>query len=303
MNRGHFYAIAAYGLWGLLPIYWQQLSHVPATQVVAHRIVWSCLVLIPIIYFSRKTGIVLKAAKNPRVVFRQLIAALLICANWLGFVWAVTHGRMVESSLGYFINPLFSVVLAVVLLGERLRRIQWIAILIAAVGIGWIGWQYGNIPWIALLLASSFCLYGFVKKTTLLDPVTSLSIETWLLFIPALGFIVWEQVHGRGGFLTHGTATDSIIVFSGVATTIPLLCFAAGAQKISLVTIGLLQYLGPTIQFMLGWLVYLEPFDNKKLIGFIFVWTGLAIYAIDSLRASRSPKNAFTKEHDLDCIG
>jgi chloramphenicol-sensitive protein RarD len=287
MNRGHFYAIAAYGLWGLLPIYWQQLSHVPATQVVAHRIVWSCAVLIPIIWLSGKSGTVTKAAKQPRVLFRQLIAALLICANWLGFVWAVTHGRMVESSLGYFINPLFSVLLAVVLLGERLRGIQWMAISIAAAGIGWLGWQYGTIPWIAILLASTFCLYGFVKKTTKLDPVTSLSIETWLLFIPAIGFIAWEQYSGRGGFLVHGSATDSMLLMSGIATTIPLLCFAAGAQRISLSTIGLLQYLGPTIQFLLGWLVYHEPFDNKKLIGFVFVWIALAIYATDSVIAAR----------------
>jgi chloramphenicol-sensitive protein RarD len=194
---------------------------------------------------------------------------------------------MVESSLGYFINPLLSVLLAVVLLGERLRAVQWLALSIATTGILWLSWQYGAVPWIALLLASTFCLYGFVKKTTKLDPVTSLSIETWLLFLPAVGFLAWEHYHGRGGFLAHGAMTDSLIVLSGIATTIPLLCFAAGAQRIPLSTIGLLQYIGPTLQFLLGWLVYREPFSSSKLVGFVFVWTALAIYAVDSFRAAR----------------
>ncbi|MEI2755212.1 MAG: EamA family transporter RarD [Chitinophagaceae bacterium] len=283
MNRGYLFAIAAYTMWGLLPIYWQRLREIPATQVVAHRILWSCLFLIPLVMIGGYWPVIRQALKDRKVIVRQSIAAILVCANWLGFVWAVTHDRIVESSLGYFINPLLSVLLAVAILGERLRWKQWMSIGIAALGVVWLTVQNGTLPWVVLMLASTFCLYAFVKKTTSLHPIVSLSIETWALLIPALIFLGMEHSAGRGGLKLDGGLTDWMLVGAGVATTIPLLCFAAGAQRIPLSVVGLLQYIGPTIQFTLGTLVYNEPFNRNTLIGFCCVWIALAIYASDSV--------------------
>ena len=284
MNRGHFYAFSAYTLWGLLPLYWQRLHEVPAMQVVAHRIVWSCLVLVPIVAFGGQWTAIGNAFLDRRVLSRQLVAALLVCANWVGFVWAVTHDRILESSLGYFINPLMSIIVAVLLLGERLRKVQWAAVSLAGLGVMWLAIQYGEVPWVALSLATTFCLYSFVKKTTALHPITSLSIETWVLFIPALGFLIYEHSRGRGGWLSGDSLADALLIGSGIATTIPLLLFAAGAQLIPLSATGLLQYVGPTLQFMLGVLVFHEPFSAAKLVGFALVWSALIIYVTDTLR-------------------
>lgn len=292
MNRGHFYAFSAYTLWGLLPIYWQRLHVVPAGQVVAHRIVWSCLVLIPIILWGGQWTAIRQALGDRRVLARQILAAVLVCANWLGFIWAVGHDRILESSLGYFINPLMSIVVAVALLGERLRRVQWAAVGVAAVGVLWLSVQYGAVPWVAISLATTFCLYSLVKKTTQLHPVASLSIETWALFIPAIGFLIYEHAQGRGGWLAGDATADTLLIASGVATTIPLLLFAAGAQLIPLSTTGLLQYVGPTLQFLLGTLVYHESFSAAKLIGFALVWLALFIYASDMLRNLSRPRTA-----------
>ena len=295
MNRGHFYAFSAYTLWGLLPLYWQRLHDIPAAQVVAHRIVWSCLVLIPIVLIGGQGSAIWTAVRDRRVFGRQLVAALLVCANWLGFVWAVTHDRILESSLGYFINPLMSIIIAVVLLGERLRAVQWMAVGLAALGVIWLAGQYGAVPWIALSLATTFCLYSFVKKTTALHPIASLSIETWSLFVPALGFLVYEHQQGRGGWMSGDELADALLVGSGIATTIPLLLFAAGAQLIPLSTTGLLQYVGPTLQFLLGVLVFHEPFSPAKLIGFALVWTALIIYVADMLhKLKRNQVEALT---------
>lgn len=284
MNRGHLYALSAYTLWGLLPMYWQRLHAMPATQVVAHRIVWSCFILIPIVLISGRWSEIRSALGDRRIVARQLLAAVLVCANWLGFVWAVTHDRIIESSLGYFINPLMSILIAVAFLGERLRNVQWMAVGLAALGVVWLAIQYAAIPWVALSLATTFCLYSVVKKATSLHPVASLSIETWVLFVPAILFLVYEHAQGRGAWLSGDTTADLLLAGSGVATTIPLLFFAAGAQRIPLSTTGLLQYIGPTLQFLLGTLLYQEPFSAAKLVGFAMVWLALFIYASDTLR-------------------
>lgn len=278
-------------------MYWEPLRTAPALQVVAHRIVWSCLVLIPIVMFSGQWSTIRKTIAQPAAVARLGIAAILVCANWLGFVWAVTHDRMVESSLGYFINPLLNVLFAVVFLGERLRWVQWIAIGVATCGVIRIG-MGGTIPWIAFILATTFCLYGIAKKTTKIHPVSSLAVETWLLAIPALLFLLYEHQAHRGVFLNQGSFNkDCLLVGAGIVTTLPLLCFAAGAQRIPFSTIGLLQYIGPTIQFILGVLVYQEDFPVSKRLGFGLVWIALAIYALDTI-ANRDKGNATKKVED-----
>lgn len=278
-------------MWGLLPLYWQTIVQVPVEQIIAHRIIWSCFWLTPVIWFGGFRKSLWEAVTQPKVILKQTVAAILVCANWLCFVWAVTHDRVLESSLGYFINPLMSVLLGVLLLGEKLRRGQQLAILVAAGGLYFLTRQFHGVPWIALSLAVSFCLYGFAKKTTSLHPVVSLSIETFVLLIPSLFLLAIEHSQGRGAFGHFDRYTDCVLIGGGLATTIPLLCFAAGAQRIPLSAIGMLQYIGPTIQFTLGTVVNHEPFDQWKLIGFGLVWCACLLYTSDSWRAYQQKQN------------
>ena len=283
VNIGYLYAAAAFILWGVLPVYWKHLGGVPATQLVAHRVIWSILVLMPLVWLTGNAGSIRAAFTTPGLLLRQAIAAALVSANWLGFVWAVTHGRMIESSLGYFLNPLLSVLLGVFVLGERLRPAQWLAIAVAATGVAWLTAQYRHFPWIALYLAVTFCLYGLAKKRTTLNALSSLSVETLLMLVPAVTFLAAEHRAGRGAFGSLGGRDELLIALSGVITAVPLLCFASAARRIPLSAIGLMQYLGPSLQFLLGLFVYGEPFDAGKLTGFAIVWTALFIYAIDGL--------------------
>ncbi|MFM7520471.1 MAG: EamA family transporter RarD [Planctomycetota bacterium] len=284
MNIGHLTAAAAFLMWGLLPIYWKQLETVPSLQLVAHRVVWSGLTLLPVVWLSGAWSSIRVHAAQPAILLRQTVAAVLVAANWLGFVWAVTHGRMIESSLGYFLTPLATVLLGVLLLGERLRPVQWVAVTLAAVGVAWIAAGYQHFPWIALFLAGSFSSYSLVKKTTPLGAVPSLALETLLLLAPAIGYLAVEHAAGRGRFGTLGPRADLLMAASGLATAAPLLCFATAARRIPLSTLGLLQYLGPTIQFLLGSWIYHEPFDRTRLVGFVIVWCALALFVADSLR-------------------
>lgn len=288
MHLGHLCGVAAFLMWGLLPIYWKQLAAVPSLQIVAHRVVWSCLALLPLLWWRGNWRDLRAAVARPGVVARMAVAAVLVAANWLGFVWGVTHGRMIECSLGYYLTPLASVLLGVTVLRERLRPAQWTAVAIAAVGVAWIAAGYRDFPWIALFLAGTFSAYGLVKKTGSLDALPSLTLETGLLLLPALLFLWAEHGAGRGAFGTHGRATDLLIAAAGPVTAAPLLCFTIAARRMRLSTLGLLQYLGPTLQFIVGTTVYGEPFDGHRLIGFAIVWGALALFAVDSFRqASR----------------
>ena len=289
VNIGHVSAIAAFLMWGLLPIYWKQLESVPSLQLVAHRVIWSSLTLMPIVVWSGSWPQLRAAAVQPAMVSRQFLAALLVAANWLGFVWAVTHGRMIESSLGYFLTPLVSVLLGVHVLGERLRAVQWIAVGVAAIGVGWIAAGYHHLPWIALFLACTFSSYALVKKTIALDAAVSLTLETLLLLVPACAFLAYEHVVDRGRFGALGTTTDLLVAACGPATAAPLLCFTIAARRIPLSTLGLLQYLGPTLQFLVGWWIYQEPFDGRRFIGFAIVWSALALFVADGLLRRRHP--------------
>ena len=283
MNSGYLYAAAAFILWGVLPIYWKHLGGVPATQLVAHRVLWSIVVLLPLVWVTGAAGSIRATFSAPSLLLRQGIAAAFVSANWLGFVWAVTHGRMIESSLGYFLNPLLSVLLGVFVLGERLRPAQWLAVAVAATGVALLATQYHHFPWIALYLAVTFCLYSLAKKRTPLGALSSLTVETLLLLVPAAAFLAAEHLAGRGEFGRLGGWDDALIALSGVITAVPLLCFAAAARRIPLSAIGLMQYFGPSIQFVLGLFVYGEPFDAGKLVGFAVVWMALAIYAVDGI--------------------
>ena len=284
-NKGIFYAIGAYLMWGLFPIYWKQLETINALQLIAHRMGWSFILLILFVLLTRQWKNFRAVAFNAKTIRIYLIAAVLISINWFTYVWAVNHNFVVETSLGYYINPLFSVLLGVIIFRERLRFVQWIPIALAAIGVIYLTVTYGSLPWIALTLAFSFGLYGMVKKTAPLNSLHGLTLETGLLFLPALAYLIFCETTGQGAFLHSSQLQNWMMVGAGLVTTVPLLMFSAAAPRVPLTTIGILQYINPTMQFLLGVLVYKEPFTHNDLIGFGLVWVGLILFWAEGLYA------------------
>jgi chloramphenicol-sensitive protein RarD len=287
MNKGIWYAVGAYVAWGFFPIYWKWLHSVPAIQLIAHRIIWSFVLLAIVLFVTRQWKSFRSAALTRRALLIYLASAVLLTINWLTYVWAVNAGFIVETSLGYFINPLLSVLLGVFFLREKLRAWQWAPIGLAAIGVTYVAISYGQFPWIALTLAFSFGIYGLIKKAAPLGSLYGLTLETGLLFIPAVGFLIVMEMRGGGAFLHSGSVLDLLMVGAGVVTTIPLLMFASAVQRIPLSTVGVLQYITPTMQFLLGVLLYREPFNRSHLIGFSIVWVALAIFWLEGFLASR----------------
>lgn len=272
----------------MVPAFWKLFAEVPVLQVVSHRVLWSALFLVLYIVLSGQAAAMRAALRRPSVVAIYATAAGLIAVNWCGFIWAVGAGRIVETSLGYFINPLLSVLLAVFVVGEGLRRAQWIAVGLAAGGVLYLSLAHGQVPWISFLLAGSFALYGLVKKRAPLGSVQGLTLETSLLVPPALAMILWSERVGQGVFGNVGASTDLLLVGAGLITMAPLLMFASAARRIPLVWVGLLQYLAPSLQLLLGVLVYAEPFDLDRLLGFSLVWAALVLFAVEGLMAHRA---------------
>jgi chloramphenicol-sensitive protein RarD len=289
MNKGILYGIGAYTLWGFFPIYWKFLHDVPALQVIGHRIGWSFILLSAYILLTGQWGGFRSVAFKWKTIGIYSIAAVLLSVNWLVYVWGVNAGFIVETSLGYFINPLLSVLLGVVFLRERLRPLQWIPVGLAAIGVGYLTFAYGRLPWIALSLAFTFGFYGFVKKLSPLGSLYGLTLETGIVFPVALLYIVFVGFSGSGAFLQQGAVVDMFLVGAGIVTTIPLLMFASAAKQIPLTVVGLLQYIAPTLQFLIGVFVYKEPFDSSRLIGFGLVWVALIVFAIENHLANRPP--------------
>ena len=283
-GRGLWYGLCAYTLWGLFPVYFKLTGFVPPDQVIAHRIVWSFLLLGVIVALGSRHREVTPAGN---VVRLYLAAAMLIAVNWFIYVWAVAHNFILETSLGYFITPLVNVLLGVVILGERMRALQWVAVGFAAAGVGYLTVVYGNVPWIAIGLALTFGTYGLVKKKAPLGSVVGLTLETGLLLLPALTFLVVAEFRGDGAFLRLGPGSMLLIAASGPITTLPLVLFAAAVQRIPLSTIGILQFIAPTVQFALGVMVYEEPFTGRKLVGFALVWVAVFVFGAEGIVANR----------------
>ncbi len=289
MNKGILSGIGAYALWGFFPIYWKYLHDVPALQVIGHRIGWSFLLLILVILVSGQWNEFRSAVSQPKVIGIYSIAAVLLSINWLVYVWGVNAGFIVETSLGYFINPLLSVLLGVIFLRERLRPAQWIPVLIAAVGVVYLTTVYGRLPWIALSLAFSFGFYGLVKKLAPLGSLHGLTLETGIVFPAALVYLLVMESRGSAAFLHDSTLVDVLLIGAGAVTTIPLLMFASAAKQIPLTVVGLLQYIAPTLQFLIGVFIYKEPFDRSHLIGFGIVWLALVIFWVENYLSRRVP--------------
>jgi chloramphenicol-sensitive protein RarD len=296
LNKGILYGIACYLVWGLLPIYWKRMAGIPATQLIGHRIVWSFLTLLAIIVVSKQWRAFRTAVSDRRVIGLYAAAAALITVNWFVYVWGVNRGFIVETSLGYFINPLVSVVFGVLVFGERLRPLQWVSVGLAAGGVLFLTVAYGALPWIALVLALSFGSYGMVKKMAPLGSMYGLTVETGILLAPAVLYLLYIERAGTGAFLHQGAASDAFLLGTGAVTTIPLLLFASAVTRVPLSTIGVLQYIAPTMQLFLGVFVYGEPFTLTQLIGFAIVWTGLAIFGVDGMLARRVPVTAIIDE-------
>jgi chloramphenicol-sensitive protein RarD len=288
MKKGVLYAIGAYASWGILPVYWKWLHHVPALQLLSHRIVWSFFALLIVIFSTSQWREFQSAARNPRILRTYLAAAVLIGINWLTYVWAVNSGHIVETSLGYFINPLLSVLLGVAFLREHVRPLQWIPIGLAAAGVLYLTFVYGSLPWIAMTLAFSFGFYGLVKKIAPLGSLYGLTLETGILILPAVFYLLYSDFIGAGAFLHAGTTSDFLLVGAGIVTTIPLLMFASAAQRIPLSLVGILQYISPTLGLLIGVLIYQEPFTFRHFIGYGLVWIALLLFGIERYVAYRA---------------
>ena len=283
MNSGIAFAALAYTLWGLFPVYFKQLQAVPPSEVLVHRIVWTLALLVVLLAVLRRWAWLPDALRRPRVLAAFAASAGLLALNWLTYVWAVNSDHVVEASLGYFINPLFSALLGVTLLRERLRPGQWAALGLAAAGVAWLTVEAGRLPWIALLLAASFAVYGLLRKVAVLGSLEGLALETVLLApLAVVAFALWTHA-GTAVFPAADAGINTLLVLSGPLTALTLLLFAAGARRITLTTLGLLQYISPSIQFALGVWVYREPFDAGRWVGFAVIWAGLAVYTLDGL--------------------
>jgi chloramphenicol-sensitive protein RarD len=287
MSTGALYAALAFALWGIFPLYFRQIATVPSGEILIHRIVWS-LVFVVIVLTARRQWAWLKPVlRQPRVLAAFTASAVLLSTNWLIYIWAVNNGHVIDSSLGYFINPLVNVLLGYTVLHERLRRMQWLALGLAAAGVVWLTVLAGHLPWIALALAGSFGAYGLLRKVATLGALEGLTLETLLLApIAALVLGVW-MANGSSTFPAADATTNFWLIAAGPITAIPLLLFAAGARRISLTTLGLLQYIGPTIQLALGLWLFHEPFSAERLIGFILIWLALALYSAEGWWRSR----------------
>lgn len=289
-GRGLAAAAGAFFIWGLLPLYLKALQSVPVLELTAHRLVWGCIFAFLWLGLRGEIGQVRAALADPNTRWRLCASATLISINWITYVYGIAANRVVETSLGYFINPLVNVLLGVLILHERLNAAQWTAVAIAAAGVSWLTWSAGHPPWISLILAGSFSLYGLVRKVVRVDALAGLGAETLLLLPIGLGYLIWLEIIGQGAVTHAGLGTNLLLAAGGPLTAVPLVLFAYGARRIPYSTVGLLQYIGPTMQLMLAVFVFHEPFGGPRAIGFMMIWSALAIYAVDGLWRSRKIK-------------
>ena len=279
-------------MWGIAPMYFKSLTSVPALEIVMHRIVWSVLVLCLLLLVRKKFSQVFVAIRDPKIITTLSISGLLLAVNWLIFIWAVNNDRMLDASLGYFINPLFYVLLARLFLQERLTRLQLLAVFVALSGVAFLIFSYGQLPWIALVLATSFSIYGLLRKKVTVDSMPGLLIESCIMLPFAL--LYWLIMDtSTGNMFANSTDLNIMLLLAGVVTTAPLLCFTAAARRIRYTTLGFFQYIGPSLMFLLAVLHYQEPLDATRVVTFVLVWCGLLIYVYDSLRVYRKSRQIY----------
>lgn len=290
--RGLLWAVAAYGWWGLGPVYFKAVAHVAPLEILAHRVIWSLLFLALLLSIRRRWGAFRKAVLHRPTLLILTITSLTISANWFVYIWAVTNGQIVQASLGYFINPLVSVLLGFIFLKEQLYPMEWLAVVLAAAGVLWLTLAAGVFPWISLFLAISFGVYGLLRKVAKVESIEGLAIETVIVLPLALGYLLMLRTHQTISFGTVSWSTDLLLAAAGIVTATPLVWFAIAVRRLRLATIGILQYLAPTIQFILAVLVYHEPFDRDRLVAFILIWSALAIYSGTMLKRNLASRRS-----------
>jgi chloramphenicol-sensitive protein RarD len=289
VNKGLLPTAAAFAIWGLFPLYFHALRQVSAVQVIAHRLLWSCLFVLGWLAIRGELSTLRATLANRSVVWRLALSATLITVNWLVYVWGVMHGHVVETSLGYFMGPLVNVLLGVVFLSERLTAAQWTAVGVAAAGVTYLTIMAGRLPWIALVLAFSFATYGLIRKVVKVESLPRLATETLLLGPISALYLLWCESVGSGALGHTGAGVDALLIGTGPITAITLFLYAYGTRLLPYSTVGLVQFIAPTLQFACGVFVLHEPFARWRAVGFAFIWTALLIYAVEGLRLSRSP--------------
>ena len=287
MNSGALYALLAFGIWGLYPLYLRELASVSSLEIVLHRSAWSLVFLLGVLALLRRWAWLRTLLKSPRQMLMPLASGLLLALNWLLYVYAVQSAQVVEASLGYFINPLLSVCLGVVVLRERLKRVQWVAVGFAAAGVFWLTWHTGRLPWLGLALAASFAVYGLLRKTSVLGPLEGLTLETLLIAPLIVPWLAAVTLNGTGALASGSPTLVFWLVMAGPLTALPLMMFAAAARRLKLATVGLFQYLSPSLQLAIGVAVFGEPFDAQRLAGFVLIWAGLAVYTAHAWAVGR----------------
>ncbi len=284
---GAFAALAAFSMWGFFPLYFKAVSHLPAFEILAHRIVWTVFFVGMLIIITGNLKKVRAVFANRKLLATLLLSSLLISLNWLVFIWAISHDMVLQSSLGYFINPLVNVALGLIFLKERLRLLQWVAVGLSVIGVGNLIIQHGTIPWAALTMAISFGLYGLVRKIAVVDAQTGLFVETTIILPPVLAYLIYIGIKGTGAFNPMDIQLTGLLMMAGLMTATPLVLFAIAAKRLLLSTVGFFQYIAPTGHFLLAVFLYNEPFTDAHKVTFVLIWMALAIYTVDTLFAHR----------------
>ncbi|MCE5335370.1 MAG: EamA family transporter RarD [Desulfobacteraceae bacterium] len=282
-SAGALLAASAFVIWGISPIFWNQLQAVPAMEIVTHRVVWSPLFLLPVMLRQQRWGEVASAFSDPKTILTLLLTTILISANWLTFIWAINNDQVLQTSIGYYITPLINVLLGMVFLGERLRPLQGVALALAAGGVTYLALDYGRIPWIALALGFTFGFYSLVHKVIAVSSIAGLMLEMLLLSVPAVAYLVYLDRIGTGAFLHSGAWTDLLLAGTSLFTAFPLLLFTSGAKRLHLSTLGFLQYIAPSGYFLLAVLYFHEPVSRAQVLTFVLIWLALCCYSTDSV--------------------
>ena len=280
---GAIFGAAAFLIWGISPLYWKTLTAVPALEIVAHRVVWSFVLLMPLILIRKRWKEFLLALTSRRYMAILAATSLFVSCNWLVYIWAINNGFLLQASLGYYINPLVNVLLGTLFLKERLRPFQGLAVLLAGAGVLYLTIAYGQFPWIACILAFTFGLYGLIRKVIAVSSLVGLAMETFLLAAPSLGYLIYLNTNGSAAFFKMSIQIDVLLMGTSVVTALPLLLFAMSARRVQLTTLGFLQYIAPSCMFVMAVFIYLEPFRTQQLISFVLIWTALAVYSMDSV--------------------
>ncbi|WP_299199372.1 EamA family transporter RarD [uncultured Amphritea sp.] len=286
-RKGILFALSAYGMWGLFPIYFKSVAEVSPFEVLSHRIIWSVIFMALFIAASGRCQELLRNLRQKKLLAKLAASAILISINWVVFIWSVGQGHILDTSMGYFINPLVSLLLGMLILGERLRRVQWLAVSMAVIGVAYQLVLLGSLPWVALVLACSFGTYGLLRKQIVVDPFSGLLIETLLLSPFALLYLFWLAQHNELAFVSESVRMSVLLIAAGIVTSLPLICFAAGAKRLTLTINGLLMYITPSLTFILAVVVYDEPLDANKLVTFALIWTGLILFTAEGIWQSK----------------